>query len=580
MATLSNEELNNIRNNINIVDAISNYINLEKRGKNFFGICPFHNDHTPSLSVSEEKQIYTCFVCGASGNVFTFIKEYENISFIEAVNKVASMSGISLSQKFNITKKYDKEYKAYDLAVKFYKNNLKSQDGIKALEYLKQRSLTDEIIDEFDIGVSLLDNNLSKLLSSKKFDEEMLYKIGLVNKKETIYDLFKKRIMFPIHNNSGDPIAFSARVYNGETESKYINTKETYIFKKGEVLFNYHRASSIAKKEGVLILCEGQMDAIRIYASGLKNVCATMGTALTNYHVNLIKKLNVKVILNMDSDMPGVKAAIQNGELLRKNNIETFILKLNDAKDPDEYIIKFGIDKYKDSLNHAISLFEFKMNYLKMNKDLNKADELTEYINLVMEELNKYEDDLLKNITVNKLSEQYKIDKSILLSKLVKKDKEEILEIPLKSKKNKLDHNIKAVQEVLYYMMNSVNYANIFIKELNYIPEPLYFEIEKDIQAYIILNNTINMADFISYEMNNNKENVIKEIINNHNNDIDMNDKEFMTYIKIIRKWIDSSKINNLKIELKNENDINKKKEIANIIARIKRESEKYGENN
>lgn len=574
MANLSNEELNKIRNSVNIVDVVRNYVNLEKKGKNYFGICPFHDDHTPSMSVSEEKQIFTCFVCGVSGNVFSFVKNYENITFMEAVNKVAGISGISLSQNINVVKRYDKEYKAYDLAVKYYKNNLKSELGRSAREYLKQRNINEDIINEFDIGVSLNDNNLSKLLVGKNYDEKMLLDIGLVNKGETIYDLFRNRIMFPIHNSNGEPVGFSARIYNNEVDSKYINTRETYIFKKGEILFNYHRAILEAKRSKYLILCEGQMDAIRIYASGIKNVCATMGTALTNYHVNLLRKLNVKIILNMDSDNAGIKATLANGELLSKSNIEVSVLKLTGAKDPDEYINKFGVDKYKECINHAITLFDFKMNYLKDNKNLNKADELSSYINKVIDELNKSDDEILRTVTINKLSEEYNIDKNILLSKLNVLDKKDTEVKVIKRPVKKIKQNIRAVEEILYYMMNNVKFAKIFTKELNYIPDKKYFDIEKDIQAYIILNSTINLADFITYEVNNGKEEIIMEIINNHDNDIDMSEEEFRSYINIISKWIKDTKIDELKVKLKNETDINRKKELMDMITKIKRGSE------
>ena len=575
MTSFTNEELNRIRKSVNIVDVIRNYVNLEKKGKNYFGICPFHDDHTPSMSVSEEKQIFTCFVCGASGNVFSFIKDYENITFIEAVSKVANMAGIQISQDIKITKKYDLEYKAYELAVKYYKNNLKTDLGKKALDYLKSRNINEDIINEFDIGVSLNDNNLTKLLLNKDYKEDMLMDIGLSNKKDGLYDIFRNRIMFPIHNSNGEPVGFSGRIYDNSVDSKYINTKETYIFKKGEVLFNYHRAILEAKKLKTLILCEGQMDAIRIYSSGIKNVVATMGTALTNYHINLIKKLNVKVILNMDSDNAGIKAALQNGELLKQSGIEVNVIKLSGAKDPDEYINKFGVESYKDVLNHAITLFDFKINYLKENKNLNQADGLSDYINEVIEELNKSNDEILRTVTVNKLSEDYKIDKNLLLSKL--KTIEKVKVEPIKKLSRKVKQNIRAVEEVLYYMMNNVKYAKIFSKELNYIPDSKYFEIEKDIQAYIIINSTINLADFISYEINNNKEDIIMEIINNHDNNIDMNDEEFLNYIEIIRKWVLESKINSLKIELKKELDINRKKEIMDLITKIKRGSEENG---
>ena len=574
MASLSNDEFIKIRNSVNIVDVISSYINLEKKGKNYFGICPFHDDHTPSMSVSEEKQIFTCFVCGQSGNVFSFIKDYENISFLEAVNRVANIAGISLSQKINVVKRYDKEYRVYDLAVKYYKNNLKSNLGIKAKEYLLSRGINEDIINEFDIGVSFNDNNLSKLLLNKNCDEDMLVNIGLVNKNENIYDIFRNRIMFPIHNSNGDAIGFSGRIYNNEVDSKYINTRETYIFKKGETLFNYHRASIHAKKLKQLILCEGQMDAIRIYSSGVKNVVATMGTALTREHINLIKKLNVSVVLNMDSDAAGINAALVNGDLLKNANIDVSVVKLTGSKDPDEYILKNGIDKYKDAIKHAVSLFDFKMNYLKQNKNLNNADELSEYINNVITELNKSNDEILKSVTINKLSEDYNIDKDILESKIIKK---EVKEIRIEKKLKKRKQNIRAVEEILYYMMNNVKYANIFTKELNYIPDKIYFDIEKDIQAYIILNNTINMADFITYEMNNNKDKLVREIINNHDSDIEINDEEFSNYISIVNKWVKDTKINDLKMELKNVTDINRKKELIDMITKIKRGSESYG---
>ena len=567
---ISNDELTKIRNSVNIVDIIGENINLEKKGKNYFGICPFHDDHNPSMSVSPEKQIYTCFVCGASGNVFTFVKDYLNISFMEAVNRVANISGITLSEKVNIVKKYEKEYKIYDLAVKFYKNNLKSEVGKKALEYLKSRNINENIINEFDIGVSLSDNSLYKLLNSKKYDDNILINLGLCNDGNTPYDIFRNRIMFPIHDEAGNPVAFSARIYDGGVDSKYINTKETYIFKKGEILFNYHRASNETKKAKSVILCEGQMDAIRIYSSGIKNVIATMGTALTNKHINLIKRLNVKVILNMDSDSAGIKASLANGEYLRKNNIEVSVIKLEGAKDPDEYINKYGVEAYKDVINHAISFFDFKLSCFKDNKNLNNPDELSEYINSVIKELNNTDDEILKTVTINKLASDYNIDKNILLSKITKTEKKN----EVVTKKNiKQKQNIRAVEEILYYMMNNVKYTKLFSKELNYIPDVKYFEIAKDIEAYIILNNTITVADFISYAENNNKDNIIKDIIKNHNNDIEMKEEEFMSYINILKKWIAESKIEELKQELNHVLDMNRKKEIMETITKIKKGS-------
>ena len=315
------------------------------------------------------------------------------------------------------------------------------------------------------------------------------------------------------------------------------------------------------------------MDAIRIYSSGIKNVVATMGTALTKEHIKLIHKLNVRVILNMDSDSAGIKATLQNGELLSNDNIDVSVIKLSGAKDPDEYISKFGIDSYKDSIKHAVSLFDFKLNNIKNSKNLEKADELSLYVNEVIEELNKSNDEVLRNITINKLSSEYNIDKNILLNKLNKiEDKKDV--VIVKKKVKKLKQNIKAIEEILFYMMNSIKYAKIFEQELNYVPDKKYFNIEKDIQAYIIINNTINLADFISYETEKGNKDIISEIINNHNDDVEMNENEFRSYIKIIEKWIKEDKINELKLRIKSELDINKKKELMDMIASIKRGSE------
>ena len=207
MAAISNEEINSIQKQANIVDIISSYINLEKKGSNYFGICPFHDDHNPSMSVSEEKGIFTCFVCHKTGNVFNFVQDFENISFIEAVKVVADKIGVSLSEGIHVVSKYDKHYEAMNLAIKFYQNNLRSKDGIEAKKYLQNRALSEEVIDEFEIGLAPNNDALSNLLLNKGFDENVLLDVGLINHGNKIYDIFKNRITFPIHNATGLPFA-------------------------------------------------------------------------------------------------------------------------------------------------------------------------------------------------------------------------------------------------------------------------------------------------------------------------------------------------------------------------------------
>ena len=570
MAGLPSDEINKIRKSSNIVDIIGTYVNLEPKGKNYFGVCPFHDDHSPSMSVSPEKQIYTCFVCGASGNVFTFLQEYKNISFLEAVKEVAHSSGLSVNVDVSRPKMYEKEKSIMDIANKFYVNNLKSEKGHDALKYLKSRGIDENIIKKFEIGVALKDGDtLSKLLIGKKYDEKTLIDVGISNKNDRIYDVFRNRITFPVHNPNGEVVAFSARIYNGEADSKYINSRESVIFKKGEVLFNYHRAINEVRKSKYILLVEGQMDAIRIYSSGIKSVVATMGTALTKEQITLLRRCNVPVKLLMDSDSAGEKATISNGELLQNANINVEVIRLSGAKDPDEYILKYGIDKFKDVINSSISLFHYKLKYYKNDKNLSNADDITNYINKVIEELNKRQDEILTDVTLNKLSEEFNISKDILKQKIVSK---EIIKPTISKKivnKNKKKYD-KVCEAILYYMLNDAYYIKAF-SDLNYIPDAFYMSLAKDICAYYILYKNIEIADFLTYiKEDEEKYKMVVEVINEH--DEELNSSDWNNYIKFIKKWINDNKIEELKLRLKNTLDINEKLELNDRIAKLKKE--------
>jgi len=567
---VSEDVISEIRRSVDIVDVIGDYIPIEQKGKNYFCICPFHDDHNPSLSISPEKQIYTCFVCGASGNVFTFLQEFKNISFLEAVKEVAHSSGLSVNVDVSRPKMFEKEKSIMDIANKFYINNLKSEKGHDALKYLKSRGIDENIIKEFEIGVALKDGDtLSKLLIGKKYDEKTLIDVGISNKNDRIYDVFRNRITFPVHNPNGEVVAFSARIYNGEADSKYINSRESVIFKKGEVLFNYHRAINEVRKSKYILLVEGQMDAIRIYSSGIKSVVATMGTALTKEQITLLRRCNVPVKLLMDSDSAGEKATISNGELLQNANINVEVIRLSGAKDPDEYILKYGIDKFKDVINSSISLFHYKLKYYKNDKNLSNADDITNYINKVIEELNKRKDEILTDVTLNKLSEEFNISKDILKQKIVSK---EIIKPTISKKifnKNKKKYD-KVCEAILYYMLNDAYYIKAF-SDLNYIPDAFYMSLAKDICAYYILYKNIEIADFLTYiKEDEEKYKMVVEVINEH--DEELNSSDWNNYIKFIKKWINDNKIEELKLRLKKTLDINEKLELNDRIAKLKKE--------
>lgn len=567
---ISNEEIKNIQNSANIAEIISSYISLEKKGKNYFGVCPFHDDHNPSMSVNVEKGIFTCFVCHKTGTVFTFVQDYLNIPFLEAVKVVADKIGITLSAGYKTISKYDKHYEALDLAIKFYQNNLRSSEGTEAREYLNKRGINDEIIDEFNIGFAPKNyDTIVKLLTSKGFDENTLLETGLINRNNTLYDIFRDRITFPIHNARGNPVGFSARIYKNIDEAKYVNTKETVIFKKGEILFNYHRAQNEARRLKYLVVVEGQMDAIRLYASGIKNVVATMGTALTSYHADLLKKTNVKIILCMDNDAAGEMATLKNGEILESVGCDLSVLRITDAKDPDEYILKHSKEEFIDALDHATTFFDFKMKLLKKDKNLNKVDDVSKYINQVIKELNKSSDEVLIDLTVNKLVEEFNIDKNVLLNKIIKAESPKAVKIEATPKK-KISKNHRLASTLLYYMMNDVKYIKLYEQELSYIPEKKYMDIANDILAFYLKYNYINIADFITNEIESDYYNNVLDIIDS-NIDTELIDNEYVGIINKIKIWIDDNKIEELKIKLQNVTDINEKLSITDEIARLKK---------
>lgn len=576
MAFIDNEEINNIRQTANIIDIISSYIPLEQKGRNYFGVCPFHNDHSPSMSVSSEKQIYKCFSCGATGNVFTFVQNYENLSFVESVVLVAKKVGINIKSNIeeNKTSKYDKYYKIMDTSLKFYMNNLNTNDGLTAKEYLLKRDINESIIKEFRIGLSLDSNNtLTNLLIKKNIDKKDMLDLGLSNKDGLdYYDVFTKRIMFPLEDVNGNVVGFSGRIYKTDNTSKYVNTRETLIFKKGYMLFNYHRAKDSIKRLGYVIIVEGFMDAIRLYSCNITNVIAIMGTSLTTEQINFIKKLRCKVMLCLDNDNAGNTATYSIGESLEANNVNVSIIKLNDSKDPDEYIVKYGIENFNNKINTSITFSDFKLNYLKKDKNLNNSEDLANYINEVLSSLTKSNDEILKEITIKKLSKEFDISYNLLKEKLnlnnkiVKEKKKD--PIIIENKKDKYD---VACERVLYYMMNDFKYIKSFQNNIGYFSKKIYREVANEIVYYYEENKNISVADFITFSLKNEHVySLVLSIISNSSDD-EINQSNFNIYLDLVKEHNVKSEISILKERLKNELDSEKKLIIAEKIAKLKK---------
>ena len=385
---LSQDEIQKIIDATDIVKLVSNYIKLEKNGKNYKGLCPFHTEDTPSFVVSPEKNLAHCFGCGGGGSPVKFLEQIENISFMEALEKLANFNGIPFQTKINT--KVDnntKYYKIMQIAVNFYKKFFEStEEGLKAKEYLHQRGLDDETINAFNIGLSPKPGDtLYQVLKESKVLELDMSDIGLVDKgKNNYYDLFSNRIMFPIYNEDGNPIGFSARIFNNNDKNtaKYINSRETIIYKKANVIFNLQNAKGNILKNKRVILHEGQMDVIASYRSGLKEAICTMGTALTINQAKLLQKYTNHAIICYDGDKAGINASLKAINIFRSLGFMIHLVLLPNGMDPDEYVLKYGTEAYKDYfLSNLLDINQYRFKVYSENKNLNDINILNQVKN-------------------------------------------------------------------------------------------------------------------------------------------------------------------------------------------------------
>ncbi len=418
----TNESLiQKVIDNSDIVEVIGEYINLEKKGNDYKGLCPFHNDSNPSLSVSPQKKVFKCFSCNAAGNVISFVQRIENISFMDALKKVANKSGIKLNLKENPheqrRQKYYKILNDATSAYEFYLHN--TNEGKKALEYLEKRHISLDVIKKFRIGLSSHNENIicKVLLEQDKYLPIDLKEVGLIdddtNGKEV--DLFHGRIMFPITDLKGNIVGFSGRVYDRESNSKYLNTKENEIFKKKEILFNYSSCVNDIKMLNHVFVFEGFMDVIACYRAGINNAIATMGTSLTENQVEIISSLTNNITLCYDGDNPGIEASKRAIKMFMKKNISLSSIVLPEGLDPDDYINKFGKEAFLDLFNnHRVSSIDYLYEIAKKKLDRSNPNSLIAFQKEVYNIIKEINNPSLNSYLLNKLSSDLAIDKSKL----------------------------------------------------------------------------------------------------------------------------------------------------------------------
>lgn len=424
MVRYSDELLDEIKSKNDILDIVSQYVTLKRTGRNYMGLCPFHKEKSGSFCVSPDKQIFHCFGCGVGGNVFHFISKIENLNFKESVEFLASRAGIELSTSNNLeddrlSRLKSRVYEVNKCAAEFYHQNLYKPTAKPAQEYVKKRRLDNKTLIAFKIGYSGRFNELYQELKAKGFTEEEILASCLVNKNQDgkFIDRFRNRLMFPIVDTHERVIAFGGRVLD-DSKPKYINSPEDIVYSKGRHLF----AFNIARKynEKTIIMVEGYMDAVSLHQRGIHNAVASLGTALTEAQGRLLRRSCEKVIIGYDADGAGQAATLRGLEILQNLGCDIRILQIEGAKDPDEFVVKYGPERFQKYVDQAISLVEFKVKMLKRQLNLNNVNDKIKFLNEVARILAKVENNMEREVYVDKISLEYKVSKDAIYAEINK----------------------------------------------------------------------------------------------------------------------------------------------------------------
>ncbi|MGO5387959.1 DNA primase [Catenibacterium mitsuokai] len=512
MTRLSQEKIDEIRQSVDIVDVMGQYLELHKKGKNYMAICPFHDDNHPSLSISQSRQIYKCFVCGNGGNVFTFIQEYLKVPFVEAVMKVAEfghvdMSGYSLEKRVvKVDEALAPLYDMHAFALKLYMYYLYTQSGKQALDYLRHRGFDDDLIKMFGIGYAPEKSILHERFQKEGYTEVAQVKSGLVLENERHYDRFHDRVMFPLYDEFGKVVGFSGRVYKAlDKNSKYMNSPESDIFIKGKTLYNYHRAKEAVRQAGFVYINEGFMDVIAMHRAHHDNCIALMGTALTKDHLRMLKRMTRTIHLCLDGDMAGQAAAMKSSDLLTSQGFEVKIVLLPDGRDPDEILSTEGIEGLDAVLKDALSPIDFMMAFECSRLDLRNYEDRKTLLVKACEKIAKIEDRIDRGHYIAKLSSLTDFPKEIIEEQLL--NSSAILEHREQFSQNRietiqdqrpiLDKYTLAEKNLLFYMLNDRQVSDIYEAKAGFMHNDTYRALAAYIRDYYRTHKTMDVANLI-----------------------------------------------------------------------------------
>ncbi|MEC1720158.1 DNA primase [Schinkia azotoformans] len=594
------ETIEEIRNKVDIVDVISEYIQLKKQGRNYFGLCPFHGEKTPSFSVSADKQIYHCFGCGAGGNVFSFLMNIENCSFMEAAATLAEKVHINLPIQNEVSPfsekspDYAEMFRAHDLLQKFYHHLLvNTKEGTVATKYLQQRGFTEEVINRFKIGYAPNTWDVaSRFLEKRGFNLHEMAKAGLIVRKDsdgTYFDRFRDRIMFPIWDNQGRTIAFGGRIlYEGEP--KYLNSPETKIFNKSKTLYGLHLARPEIRKKQQVILFEGYVDVIAAHRAGVENGVASLGTSLTDEQANIIRRNAENVTICYDSDSAGINAAYRAASVLTNAGCTVRVSKMPEGFDPDDYIRTYGYESFQNNvIGTSLTLMAFKIEFLRRGKNLQDEGELVAYIEEVLKEISLLPKAVERDRYLRALSEEFSISLDAL--------KSEQYQIYRKLRKNK---DISA-----FNRNNNNNYTKKIVAKKKLLPA--YYNAERILLAHMLRSEdiTIKVKEQVGCSFNIDVHNAIALFVYGYfeegnapdvgailqriedeqlrrivselamlNININISDEELSDYIKQVLnypKWLKIKDIETEKLEALKQQDIITAAQLAKKIIELKK---------
>ncbi|MGX6961227.1 DNA primase [Vagococcus xieshaowenii] len=533
MSRIPQEVLDDIRHQVNIVDVVGQYVQLKKSGKNYFGLCPFHDEKSPSFSVAEDKQIFHCFGCGKGGNVFQFLQEVDGLSFVESVEKVAQTSHVEINYQFqpemsvNETgqkRKIDTLIEMHEKAATLFQHVLlKTKVGEPALEYLYQRGLTDEQIEHFGIGFAPSENSLlRKVFENEGYSEELLEASGLMSLRDNgeFVDRFFGRIMFPIRNNQGKLVAFSGRLFDQylldqKKSPKYLNSPETEIFNKRQVLYNFYEARKTGRKENELVLFEGFMDVIAAHNAGITNGVASMGTSLTGEQINTLQRTVGQLLICYDGDNAGKEASFRALKTISEQSaLDISLVLLPEKMDPDEFIQKYGSERFIHLLrNQRESPFTFKLDYYKQNKNLENEHDRFDYLNTMVTELLSVNSVIEREVYIKQLADNFDVSVEAIQAEIQKGLSNQTQErqskrrdvyqpeivIPQVQQVSKMSLAEKTEQMLMYRILHESSTASMIknIPDFNFIHEE-YQEIFQIYSEYKMLHDEFLEADFLN----------------------------------------------------------------------------------